>query len=152
MDSNGWANTDELLKKLPFDIDFEMLLHVVETNEKKRFVLSEDGNRIRANQGHSIDIDLGLSAKEPPATLYHGTATRFLDAIMKDGLKPMSRQHVHLSMTIETAMQVGQRHGKATVLEVPAKQLAAAGQDFYQSENGVWLTGPISPDWIKETP
>lgn len=152
LDTQGWADVTELLSKLPMPVTREVLQIVVDTNEKQRFILSPDGSKIRANQGHSIKIDLGLEAIEPPETLYHGTATRFLNAIRETGLKPMSRQHVHLSATIATATKVGKRHGIPHILHIPARTLAATGQPFYQSENGVWLTGPIAPEWIKKNP
>jgi putative RNA 2'-phosphotransferase len=123
LDAQGWAKIDELIKKAGAagrKFRREDLLHVVATNDKRRFSLSEDGLRIRAAQGHSIAVDLGLPPREPPQVLYHGTATRFLDAIWSEGLKPQARQQVHLSTDAATALRVGQRHGKPIVLLIDA--------------------------------
>ena len=125
-----------------------MLEQVVAENDKKRFAISEDGERIRANQGHSVDIDLALTASEPPELLYHGTASRFLDSIRATGLHSASRQHVHLSGDEPTATKVGQRHGKPVVLVVRARAMAAAGHLFYFSQNGVWLTERVPVEFI----
>jgi putative RNA 2'-phosphotransferase len=113
---------------------------VVAKNDKQRFSLSADGNRIRANQGHSIPVDLKLEPIEPPIVLFHGTATRFLNSILKNGLKSGSRQHVHLSPDEATAIKVGQRHGKPVVLQIDSSSMHADGHVFYRSENNVWLT------------
>ena len=147
----GWVKTDALLKGLKSidrPMDQATLEHIVNTNDKKRFTMSEDGTRIRAAQGHTVNIDLGLSPIKPPEMLYHGTATRFLQAIWREGLKPMKRDHVHLSADVDTASKVGMRHGKIAILKVDAGGLHAAGQVFYQADNGVWLTGPIAPKWL----
>ncbi|MEZ0612216.1 RNA 2'-phosphotransferase [Fibrella sp. WM1] len=143
LDENGWTDVPVLLIQLHrqgYAIDLDQLRYVVETNNKKRFALSPDETRIRANQGHSVDVDLGYTQKQPPQFLYHGTATRFLEAILTDGLKKMNRHHVHLSVDKQTAINVGSRHGKPVVLVVRAGDMVAAGHIFYQSENGVWLT------------
>ena len=147
----GWVKTDALLEGLNSinrPMDRATLEHIVNTNDKKRFTLSEDGTRIRAAQGHTVNIDLGLSPIKPPDVLYHGTATRFLQAIWREGLKPMKRDHVHLSADVDTASKVGMRHGKIAILKVDAGGLYSAGQEFYQADNGVWLTGPIAPIWL----
>lgn len=151
LDEQGWASIDELLEKAKAsgkDIDHATLLRVVETNKKKRFTLSEDGRKIRAAQGHSINISLNLKPKEPPAILYHGTATRFLDSILAQGLHPQSRQQVHLSLTKETAIKVGQRHGKAVVLKIEALRMHQQGFKFFLADNGVWLTDQVPPDFF----
>lgn len=147
LDAEGWADVDDLLARADpaLALDRALLEEVVATSDKKRFALSEDGRRIRANQGHSVAVDLGLERREPPALLFHGTATRFLAAIEREGLKPGRRQHVHLSRDVETARTVGRRHGKPVILQVAAGTLHAAGQAFYLSDNGVWLTDHVAP-------
>ncbi|WP_223879014.1 RNA 2'-phosphotransferase [Chitinimonas arctica] len=124
------------------------LLNVVETSDKKRFSLSDDGQRIRAAQGHSVTVELGLIAQEPPQILYHGTATRFVDAILADGLKPQSRQQVHLSADEATAYSVGQRHGKPTILKIEALRMHAKGFKFFLADNGVWLTDHVPAEFL----
>lgn len=151
LNAQGWAKVDTLLKKMnaagkPLSCD--ELFEIVESNEKKRFTLSDDGTCIRAAQGHSFPVDLGLTAKSPPDILYHGTATTALDAIMRDGLKPQSRQQVHLSADTQTAISVGQRHGKPLVLAIAAGAMAASGMEFHQAENGVWLTDFVPTAYI----
>jgi len=143
LDANGWAEVSELLEKSAASgilISPELLRFVVESNDKQRYSFSPDGRRIRANQGHSVQIDLGLKAQVPPEILYHGTAEHSLAAIRKSGLLPMRRQHVHLSQEAETAQKVGGRHGKAVVLKVLAGEMHRRGQVFFCSDNGVWLT------------
>ena len=142
IDKNGWANIDELIananKYKKMYLSTELIKATVETNDKQRFIISDDGKRIRANQGHSIQIDLELECKTPPDILYHGTTDRFLDSILKDGLKPMSRQYVHLSQNEETALTVGKRHGNPVVLYIMAKTMYDEGNKFYLSENNEW--------------
>lgn len=148
---DGWIDIDELIAKANAAgtrFDRETLLLVVATSDKKRFSVSEDGGRIRAAQGHSVPVELGLLPQEPPAVLYHGTATRFLDSIRKHGLKPQARQHVHLSNDQATAQRVGQRHGKPIVLKVDARAMHAMGIRFYRADNGVWLTDEVSPEFL----
>ena len=142
LDPNGWASVAELIQKSQpkFELTTELIKQVVITNEKKRFSFSDDENFIRANQGHSIDVDLKLSPKEPPEILYHGTATRFLDSIKQQGLKAGQRQHVHLSSNLETANAVGKRYGRPVILEVAAGTMYQKGHEFFLSANGVWLT------------
>jgi putative RNA 2'-phosphotransferase len=115
---------------------------------KKRFIISDDGQSIRANQGHSINVDLQLKPVTPPEFLYHGTATRFLDSILTEGLKPQQRQHVHLSTDIETATAVGQRYGKPVILTIKALLMHEQGFVFYLSQNGVWLTEEVSQQYL----
>lgn len=151
LDAQGWARVEELIKKakaygVSFDRDF--LNEVVADNDKQRFAFSEDGKRIRANQGHSVEVDLKLEAAVPPDILYHGTATRFLDAIMKDGLKAMDRHDVHLSELISTAVAVGTRHGKPVVLTVAAARMVQDGHVFRKSANGVWLVPAVAPIYL----
>jgi len=119
---------------------------VVESNAKQRFAI--EGDKIRANQGHSFEVDLALEPQTPPDILYHGTATRFIDSISQSGLLPQSRQHVHLSQDRATAIEVGKRHGKVVVLEIDCKQMVADGYIFYRSYNGVWLTDRVPKKYI----
>jgi putative RNA 2'-phosphotransferase len=129
-----------------------LLQQVVDTNDKKRFALSADGSKIRASQGHSVAVELGLPPQEPPEMLYHGTATRSLDSIRATGLHSASRQHVHLSADEATAVKVGQRHGKPVVLRVRAGAMHRAGLEFFLSANGVWLTDQVPPEYIEFPP
>lgn len=143
LDTNGWANKDELLSKLVgagHNFTAELLDQVVAQNSKQRFAFSDNKERIRASQGHSLQVDLGLTEKHPPDTLFHGTAIQFLDTIQSEGLKPGQRHDVHLSADVETAQNVGKRRGSSVVLVVDAKQMHMDGHKFYQSDNGVWLT------------
>jgi len=152
LDANGWALVSELIEKskaASIDLNPEMLREIVRSSDKQRFALSEDGARIRANQGHSVQVDLALEPRQPPAMLYHGTATRFLDAIRKEGLKPMSRQHVHLSPDEATATKVGKRHGKPVVLRIRAEAMWQKGRLFYLSDNGVWLVDKVEVGFIE---
>jgi putative RNA 2'-phosphotransferase len=153
MDKNGWVGIQELIdnaktyKKLHLTID--VIKKVVETNDKQRFIISDDGKRIRANQGHSITVDLELESRTPPDVLYHGTAIRFLDSIKKDGLKSMGRQYVHLSRTEEIAIAVGRRHGEPIVLYIDTKSMYEERYKFYLSENKVWLVDKVPIKYIK---
>lgn len=152
LDLEGWVDVDVLLvacMKAGRSISKKDLERIVEASDKKRFVI-RDG-RIRANQGHSVEVDLKLEPVEPPDVLYHGTATRFLDAILREGLTSQSRQHVHLSATVDTATIVGRRHGKPVVLEVAAGEMFREGKFFFLSENGVWLTESVEPRFLRET-
>ena len=149
LDGGGWAEVDELISRATSsgrDLNRERLREVVATNDKQRFLISEDGRRIRASQGHSIPVDLALEPIEPPATLYHGTAERSLDSILRSGLEPRRRHHVHLSGDVETARQVGRRHGRPAVLKIDAGRMHAEGRLFYRSANGVWLTDAVPPE------
>lgn len=145
MDSAGWAAIGQLLANAPADLglDLDVLHEVVATSAKQRFAISDDGAMIRANQGHSVAVDLGLEPTKPPDVLYHGTAARFADQILAEGLVPGARQYVHLSADPATARTVGARHGKPVVLRVDAKALYEAGHEFRQAENGVWLADQI---------
>lgn len=152
LDSAGWADVDELLAKANEAgkaITREQLERVVAENDKQRFSFSENGRRIRANQGHSIDVDLGLEPQVPPDLLYHGTATRFLDSIRHGGLNPRNRQYVHLSRDAATATKVGQRHGQPVVLVVEAGRMHRDGLKFYLSANKVWLTAQVPPEYLR---
>ena len=129
-----------------------LLDEVVFTNDKQRFAYSADGLSIRANQGHSVDIELALKPTTPPDTLYHGTATRFIESIKEQGLIKKQRQHVHLSAIHETAVSVGQRHGKPIVLSINSKQMDKDGHLFYLSNNGVWLTDCVQVEYLLNLP
>ena len=149
LDAEGWAEVDAILAATDLLADRAHLERIVAESDKKRFVMSSDGRLIRAAQGHSVDVDLGLSPVTPPDTLFHGTASRFVDAICLEGLKPGSRRYVHLSATEELAHAVGRRHGKPVVLEVDARAAHDVGQNFYLAENGVWLTNPLAPIHVR---
>jgi putative RNA 2'-phosphotransferase len=144
LDREGWVDIAALISaagNAGKQLDHQCIQTVVATSDKKRFSISEDGLRIRAVQGHSTDrVDISYAEKTPPALLHHGTATRFLESINKEGLKPGSRQYVHLSEDKDTARTVGQRYGKPVVLTIRALQMHEQGFKFYQAENGVWLT------------
>lgn len=151
LDPQGWVSIDELVEKgnaAGTQFGREDLLHVVETSDKKRFSISTDGLRIRAAQGHSVAVELGLSPQEPPSVLYHGTATRFVDSILSEGLKPQDRQHVHLSIDEATARRVGQRHGKPFILKIEALRMHTKGFKFFLADNGVWLTDQVPPEFL----
>jgi len=150
LDENGWVDLEVLIQALQSDgksVSLELIERVVETNDKKRFVI-RDG-KIRANQGHSIDVELNLPATMPPDCLYHGTSTKNLEPIKASGLVRMNRQHVHLSLDRATALSVGQRHGKPVVLTVKAKKMFDKGYEFYLSENNVWL-GTLNLIWTEK--
>lgn len=151
LDSHGWADVEELLAKAQahgLALTRPQLEQIVATNDKQRFAFSPDGQRIRANQGHSLQVDLGLDPQLPPPYLYHGTATRFLDSIRQQGLLARGRTHVHLSADVETATRVGQRHGHPVVLTIQAGAMCEAGLLFYRSANGVWLVSHVPINFI----
>ena len=137
---------DDLLaasERAGFTITYDELIECVETNDKKRFSFDETGDLIRANQGHSVEVDLQLEEKEPPAVLYHGTVERFLAPIMAEGLKKGKRHHVHLSKDMDTARKVGARRGKPVILQVDTARMYGQGYKFFVSVNGVWLTDAV---------
>ena len=153
LDTQGWADTDDLLNKcnqFGKKLDKETLLHIVASDNKKRYSFNEDGSKIRASQGHSIKVELGYVPQIPPKFLYHGTATRFVDSIMEKGLIKGNRHHVHLSAEQETAIKVGSRHGKPIVLIIKAQEMQEGGQQFFRSENGVWLTEHVPARFIEK--
>ena len=145
LDAHGWADVDELIAGIAQKKKFsrEILEEIVKTDKKQRYSFSEDGTKIRANQGHSVQVDLELQPIEPPDLLWHGTAEKYADSIEKTGLKPGSRMYVHLSPDIETAVAVGKRHGRPIVYEVKSGQMYRDGFSFYRSVNGVWLTSRV---------
>lgn len=157
LDEHGWADVEELIaraRNVGVKIDKQILRRVVAQNDKRRFSFSEDASKIRANQGHSIAVDLDLTSVTPPEKLYHGTATRFLKSIRVEGLLPRGRQHVHLSQDEKTAIMVGKRHGKPVVLVISSGEMVKQGYQFFRSANGVWLTEKIPVEYISfpETP
>lgn len=156
LDRHGWVNIDDLVSSANAsghisNLDRFLIQEAVDTSDKKRFAISEDGQSIRANQGHSVSVDLQLKPVTPPEFLYHGTATRFLDSIVKEGLKPQSRQYVHLSTDVETAAAVGQRYGKPAILTIKALLMHKQGFMFYRSKNGVWLVGEVPAVYMMES-
>jgi len=151
LDGSGWCGVEELLEGCAsrgYRISREELDALVAENDKKRFEFSSDRERIRASQGHSIEIDLMYDPKTPPETLYHGTATRFLDPIQQMGLIKGPRQHVHLSILVHTALKVGERHGKPVVIPVRAGEMHRAGTLFYLTPNEVWLVDEVPPQYL----
>ena len=154
LEPGGWVPVDDLLRacaERSFAITREELEEVVERNDKRRFAFDESGTRLRANQGHSVDVDLGLAPAVPPEVLFHGTGRGSLDAILAQGLRRMGRHHVHLSADAATARRVGGRHGPPVVLEVAAGRMTAAGHMFHVSANGVWLTEAVPPAFLTVT-
>ena len=152
LDENGWADVGELIERAAahgVTLTRELIAEIVTGSDKQRFALDAAGARIRANQGHSVDIDLGLEPTEPPAILFHGTAAATVPTIRREGLKPGYRQHVHLSPDEATAIKVGQRHGRPVVLRVFAGKMWGQGAPFYCSANGVWLTPAVPPEFIE---
>ena len=149
----GWVPVVELLEGLAqagHSLTPEALAQIVAESDKKRFTLSPGGQQIRAAQGHSVAVDLDLQPTTPPDCLWHGTAIAHLDAILAEGLRPGSRQHVHLSPDLDTALKVGQRHGKPIALRIAAGAMHAAGHGFWQADNGVWLTDGVPPGFISQ--
>ncbi len=147
----GWVGVDELLQAVNrngVSLTLDQLRHIVATSDKKRFAFSDDGQKIRASQGHSVEVDLQYPPQTPPEILYHGTATRFLDAIHKDGLQKMERHDVHLSAETKVTLQVGGRHGKPVLLTIRAREMHQAGFVFRCSANGVWLVNEVPPQFI----
>lgn len=151
LDVNGWADIASLIalsRNAKMEFDEKALLEVVATSDKKRFAISDDGKRIRANQGHSIPVELNLTEQSPPDVLYHGTASRFLDSILSVGLSKMNRHHVHLTENTHSAISVGSRYGKAVLLAIDAKSMYQQGCTFYKSSNDVWLVDAVPPMFI----
>ena len=151
LDESGWASVERLIEassRRGFDFTREELQNVVDGNDKKRFSLSEDGLWIRANQGHSIEVELGYAPTAPPEFLFHGTAERFLTSIRQQGLIRGKRHHVHLSADVDTAMKVGRRHGKPVALRIKADRMYRDGLVFYLSANGVWLTDRVPVEYL----
>lgn len=151
LDGQGWASIDELIEKAGrhgVSLTREVIVRVVETSDKQRFAIDEGGRRIRANQGHSVDVDLGLAPSEPPPILFHGTGEKSVEAIRAEGLKAGQRQHVHLSPDEDTAIRVGRRHGRPVVLRIAAGRMRESGHVFFLSTNGVWLTDCVPAEFL----
>lgn len=152
LDQNGWTDVNELIEKANdygIKFDKETLKHIVATNSKKRFAFNDTLDKIRASQGHSIEIELGYTNQKPPTILFHGTAEKFVQPILDTGLEKRNRQHVHLSSDLETALKVGQRHGKPFIFKVLAEQMYNDNFQFYISDNGVWLTDNVPTKYLK---
>ena len=151
LDEHGWANVDELIEGIAKTriFDMSMLEEIVRTDEKQRYSFNEDKTLIRANQGHSIPVDVELEQKAPPEILYHGTGEKYVSSIEKQGLIPKSRLYVHLSADYDTAVKVGSRHGKPVVYTVAAGEMHKNGYIFYLSVNGVWLTKSVPPQFLQ---
>lgn len=153
LDKNGWTDVQILLQKIQQfgkAIDLKTLQAVVDNNDKKRFAFNEDRSKIRANQGHSLKIELGYTPQTPPDILYHGTVERFLESIFQTGLDKRQRHHVHLSSEIATATNVGKRRGKPVILKINTLKMHADGFLFYLSKNGVWLTEKVPLKYINQ--
>ena len=153
LSDRGWVGVGDLLDALAqsgTSLTRDDLERVVSTNDKQRFELDPAGDRIRARQGHSVEVDLALEPAAPPDVLFHGTPRRNLDSIREAGLDRRERHHVHLSPDVETAQRVGRRRGAAVVLAVDAAAMAEAGATFWRTTNGVWLTERVAPEYISE--
>ena len=153
LDRRGWASVQGLIdginKTGKYSIDMPTLEEIVRTDNKQRYSFNEDKTKIRANQGHSINVDVELKEAVPPEILYHGTGEKYVESINTEGLKPKSRLYVHLSKDIDTAINVGKRHGKPVVYKISAGEMHRQGYEFYLSENGVWLTKIVPVNFIK---
>jgi putative RNA 2'-phosphotransferase len=150
----GWVPVDDLLaaaRRHGFPISYDELTECVETNDKRRFAFDVSGELIRANQGHSVEVDLQLEEREPPEALYHGTVERSLPSILEAGLVRGKRHHVHLSKDVETARRVGARRGQPVILTVDAGRMCRDGLRFFLSANGVWLTDVVPPGYLSRT-
>ena len=147
LDEHGWADVNELLKGV--NIDFSTLEKIVREDKKGRYSFNEDKTKIRANQGHSIDVDVELKEKTPPDILYHGTAEKYVSSINEIGLIPKTRLYVHMTEDLEVAKATGRRHGKLVVYEINAKLMAEDNIKFYLSVNNVWLTKKVDPKYLK---
>lgn len=154
IEHNGaWTDTEKLINAINtrsrYKIDMKTLEKIVAEDEKQRYSFNEDKSKIRANQGHSIDVDMGFAEKIPPEILYHGTAERFVPSILDEGLKKGQRQYVHLSKDEETASKVGRRHGELHIFKVLTGEMHRQGYKFYCSDNGVWLTDNVPPEFLE---
>lgn len=153
LDSDGWVSIDNLIKqanKYGEPLTLELVLQVVKTSDKKRFTISDDGLKIRAAQGHSTkQVEINYTEQVPPQYLYHGTATRFIDSIKEKGLIAGDRHYVHLSADEQTAILVGQRHGKPVVIKINALLMSQQGFTFYLADNGVWLIKNVPTEFLQ---
>ena len=151
LEEHGWAEVSELISgiKKTRKFDMNMLEEIVRTDNKQRFAFNSDHTKIRANQGHSIAVDVELKEQAPPEFLYHGTGTKYVSSILKNGLLSQSRLYVHLSKDIPTAISVGKRHGRPAVFTIRAGEMSRKGYQFFLSENGVWLTKNVPAEYLK---
>jgi putative RNA 2'-phosphotransferase len=155
LEEGGWVEVPRLIEAFRQSVktlSVDLLQEVVRENDKQRFEFSADQSRIRARQGHSVDVDLGYKPATPPDVLYHGTATRSLESIFETGLNKGNRHHVHLSTNKQTMLQVGQRHGKPIVLAIDAAKMLADGHEFFVTGNQVWLTDHVPPQYLSQSP
>ncbi len=152
LDEHGWANVDELIEGISKTNDFnmEMLEEIVRTDNKQRYSFNDDKTLIRANQGHSIPVDVELDEVKPPETLWHGTGEKYVISIDEQGLIPKSRLYVHLSQDEETAINVGKRHGKPVLYKIKAEEMYNDGYRFFRSQNGVWLTKEVPIKYMEK--
>ena len=153
LDQGGWTDIAELIKKANnygIKFDREILNHIVATNSKKRFAFNDTLDKIRASQGHSVEIELGYTNQKPPEILFHGTGEKFVQSILDTGLEKRNRQYVHLTIDFDTAVKVGQRHGKPFVFKVLAEQMYNEKFQFFISDNGVWLTDYVPIKYLKQ--
>ena len=155
LDEHGWANVQELIVGINQadqnnNIDIEKLEEIVRTDNKQRYSFNEDRTLIRANQGHSIPVDVELEEIVPPEYLWHGTGQKYMESIDKEGLVPKSRLYVHLSGDVETATKVGKRHGKLLMYKVNSGKMSQDGYKFYRSVNGVWLTKAVPAEYLEK--
>lgn len=152
LDQYGWADVEALIQGVnrtgKWQLDRELLEQIVKEDPKQRYAYNQDHTKLRANQGHSIPVEVELTQSEPPAVLYHGTATRFLESIFAQGLNGQGRQYVHLSADMATAAAVGRRHGVPVVLQIDAGRMAQDGYEFYLSANGVWLCRQVPAEYL----
>jgi putative RNA 2'-phosphotransferase len=152
LDEHGWASVNDLIcgiEKNNPGFNMDILEQIVKTDNKQRYSFNDDKSLIRANQGHSVNVDVELKEKEPPEYLYHGTGEKYIKSINQDGLIPKSRLYVHLSKDIKTAENVGKRHGKEVVYRIDSRQMYRDGYKFYLSENGVWLTKKVPVKYLE---
>ncbi|MFZ1946742.1 MAG: RNA 2'-phosphotransferase, partial [bacterium] len=148
----GWVEIEDLVagaKKAGVELSPEALRDIVEREERKRFTISDDGRRIKANYGHSLPVDLGLEPTQPPETLFHGTAWHLVEGIAAEGIARKGRHYVHLSADGTTALEVGRRHGQPVVLKIRARAMHEDGFEFRLSESGIWLTRSVPPHYIE---
>ncbi|MBR4948504.1 MAG: RNA 2'-phosphotransferase [Clostridiales bacterium] len=152
LDEHGWANVDELIEGVSktYPINIEVLENIVATDNKQRYSFNDDKTLIRANQGHSIPVDVKLAIVDPPEVLYHGTGEKYVESIDTQGLIPKSRLYVHLSSDIDTAVKVGSRHGEPIVYKVLSGKMEQDGFIFFKSVNGVWLTKKVPVEYIQK--
>lgn len=152
LDEHGWAKVDELIEGIAKNNEFNMdiLSEIVATDNKNRYSFNEDRTLIRANQGHSIPVDVELAKAEPPAILYHGTAVKYVEKIDAEGLIPKTRLYVHLSKDYDTAVKVGTRHGKPVIYQILCEDMVKDGYEFFCSVNGVWLTKEVPVKYLKK--